>query len=177
MVIAQSGLRAVSTFRGKVVELRPLVRLGERLRPLCLPLFIRVAKIHSTREKSEDDSRDQGVLGTMAGDIMGTPAYMAPEQVRDSADVDGRADIYALGVFMRSIFAGVIPSPKTRPGFCSVSRRTGSHTTWHKQRDMADWRRSFTHTVCFAAHVTNPAAGSWLRPRKRKKHENLRALS
>ena len=34
---------------------------------------------------------------TWAGHPMGTPAFMAPEQVRDASDVDQRADIWALG--------------------------------------------------------------------------------
>ena len=46
---------------------------------------------------------------TLAGKIIGTPAYMAPEQISHPADVDHRADIYALGVVFYQMLTGELP--------------------------------------------------------------------
>lgn len=45
---------------------------------------------------------------TNAGFMMGTPAYMAPEQVR-GGDVDARADLYAMGVVFYRLTTGKLP--------------------------------------------------------------------
>ena len=46
---------------------------------------------------------------TVAGAIMGTPAYMSPEQLLALDDVDHRSDVYGVGVTMFECLSGAVP--------------------------------------------------------------------
>ena len=62
--------------------------------------------------------------GTMTGSgIIGTPAYMAPEQATGDA-VDGRADIYALGIILFEMLTGKQPYEADTPMAVAIKHVT-----------------------------------------------------
>jgi serine/threonine-protein kinase len=46
---------------------------------------------------------------TLSNTILGSPRYMSPEQVLDAKNVDGRADVWAIGIILYELLTGKVP--------------------------------------------------------------------
>ena len=57
----------------------------------------------------DDDQITQTPTLTVAGHIVGTLAYMSPEQLRGGDEMDTRCDVYALGVILFELLANRLP--------------------------------------------------------------------
>ncbi len=79
--------------------------------------------------KADDGETSPGLTAgvlTSHGATLGSPQYMSPEQWQRPSEVDGRADIYALGVLAYRCVAGVLP-------FNSQSRKVLADAHVHQQ--------------------------------------------
>jgi uncharacterized protein (TIGR03435 family) len=61
------------------------------------------------------DQEPQNISLTGVADVVGTPYYMAPEQIEKPQTVDHRADIYSLGVVFYEMLTGELPLGNFQP--------------------------------------------------------------
>ena len=78
------------------------------------------------------DPTEEQALATQAGQLLGTPAYMSPEQLhgRNRADVDVRSDVYSMGVLLFELLSGRLPFESSAGGAAALLDRLqqGSET-------------------------------------------------
>ena len=81
---------------------------------------------------------------TSAGFMMGTPAYMAPEQVK-GGEIDSRTDLYAAGVVLYFLSTAKLPFKGDTPMAMAQSRITDLPTPIRTMRaDVPDWLAQIT---------------------------------
>jgi serine/threonine-protein kinase len=78
-----------------------------------MPMGFRVKVLDFGIAKIKHRDDENSTLKTQAGLLMGSPAYMSPEQCRDSSEVDLRTDIYSLAIMIYEMLAGVPPLAST----------------------------------------------------------------
>ena len=72
------------------------------------PANVVVTEVGSLKVMDFGIAHVRGVKPTLVGWLLGTPAYMAPEQAL-TQPIDGRADLYSVGILLYRMLTGTVP--------------------------------------------------------------------
>ena len=98
--------------RVKIADFGIAKLVGANIQPLTRSLSVPLGK--GGAPAPTEGALPQVTL-TAAGQALGTPQYMAPEQLEHPEDVDQRADIYSLGVVFYEMLTGELPLGRFAP--------------------------------------------------------------
>jgi serine/threonine protein kinase len=90
---------------------------------------------------------------TATGIVLGTPEFMSPEQIRGKP-LDGRSDVYALGVLAFEMFTGQLPFPGKSAQETMIARLRGSPA---KLRDLRPELPAKLETAIQRCLIIDPA--------------------
>jgi serine/threonine-protein kinase len=102
---------------------------------------------------------------TATGTAMGTPTYMAPEQVQGASDLDARADVWALGVMLYELATGVLPftGPTAGSIFVNICTRDPAPLVQHVAAISPEYARIVERCLRRDLRARYPSAASLLR--------------
>src|SRR5678816_1865930 len=83
-------------------------------------------------------SGEEGQKVTKTGLVVGTPEYMSPEQLSGDK-LDGRSDIYSLGLVAFNMLTGKLPFPSDSAQESMIMRLTDQPKPLHEMRPEIAW--------------------------------------
>lgn len=107
--------------------------------------FVKLVDFGISKVANVDDQKI-----TSTGMVIGTPTYMSPEQARGSAKLDGRSDIYSLGVLTFQGLTAALPFKGDTPQEQLVSRLVDSPATLSAVRPDVRWAPAVEHVLAKA---------------------------
>lgn len=112
-----------------------------------------IAKIQDRPTIAPAESSGDGHQ-TMQGSVMGTPAYMAPEQARgDVEHIDARTDVFALGAVLYHVLAGRSPYVGET---AEIALSHAVEARWEPLKTAAPKAPHGLHVICERAMAPNP---------------------
>ena len=133
------------------------------------------AKIDNSSAKIEKDERKIGEswrlfqTETQHGTVMGTPAYMAPEQKNGQIDqIDQRTDVFALGAILKFLLSGTAKIPKALAAIYDQAMREHKAERYATALALANDIERFLNGLSVSSYQENPLEIAW---RWLKKHQ------
>jgi serine/threonine protein kinase len=102
---------------------------------------------------AKDVNTPSSEMATQAGMLIGNPKYMSPEQlgsIEDGEQLDGRADLYALGVVLYEMLLGVPPFVSETPQGYIMKHLTQPPRRFRDAKPDGDWSASLEAVVMHA---------------------------